>query len=248
MADVREYAGVPPVSAFADFGAPIPGGSPVVIDSTTGLCYILFGGVVTQIGATVTPSALTRTSDTNVTITLGGTPTTALLQAVSLTMGWSGQLSVARGGTNMSSNVAFLAYNSTADSNVTGAGTVYTLDLDTEVYDLGGNFAADTFTAPADGYYDLSFSVIMNQIDSVTATSVNAYLVTTTFTYDYVITAATPILPTFYTHSGSVLAFMNSGDTAQVQVAVSGMAGDTVDIVGASGTSLRTFFSGYRWR
>lgn len=50
----------------------------------------------------ITPSALTRVDDTNVTITLGGTPATALLQAVSLTMGWTGQLSLARGGTNAS--------------------------------------------------------------------------------------------------------------------------------------------------
>jgi hypothetical protein len=53
-----------------------------------------------QASTVVTPAALTRTDDTNVTITLGGTPLTALLQATSLTMGWSGQLSLARGGTN----------------------------------------------------------------------------------------------------------------------------------------------------
>lgn len=46
-----------------------------------------------------TPAALTKTDDTNVTLTLGGTPTTALLQATSLTLGWTGQLSSARGGT-----------------------------------------------------------------------------------------------------------------------------------------------------
>jgi hypothetical protein len=48
----------------------------------------------------VTPSALTSSNDTNVTITLGGTPATSLLQAVSLTLGWTGQLSLARGGSN----------------------------------------------------------------------------------------------------------------------------------------------------
>lgn len=48
------------------------------------------------------PSALTKVDDTNVTITLGGTPATALLQAVSLTMGWTGALSETRGGTNQS--------------------------------------------------------------------------------------------------------------------------------------------------
>lgn len=48
----------------------------------------------------VSPGALTKVDDTNVTLTLGGTPATALLQATSLTLGWTGQLSLARGGTN----------------------------------------------------------------------------------------------------------------------------------------------------
>lgn len=46
--------------------------------------------------------ALTKTDDTNVTLTLGGSPTTALLAAASLTLGWSGQLGLSRGGTNAS--------------------------------------------------------------------------------------------------------------------------------------------------
>ena len=44
----------------------------------------------------VTPAALTRVDDTNVTLTLGGTPGTALLQATSLTLGWAGTLADAR--------------------------------------------------------------------------------------------------------------------------------------------------------
>lgn len=46
--------------------------------------------------------ALTKTDDTNVTLTLGGTPTTALLAATSITAGWTGQLGLTRGGTNAS--------------------------------------------------------------------------------------------------------------------------------------------------
>lgn len=49
--------------------------------------------------ATITPAALTKTDDTNVTLTLGGTPSTALLQASSLTVGWTGTLAKSRGGT-----------------------------------------------------------------------------------------------------------------------------------------------------
>lgn len=46
-------------------------------------------------------AALTRTDDTNVTLTLGGSPSTALVTAASLTLGWTGQLSGARGGTGV---------------------------------------------------------------------------------------------------------------------------------------------------
>ena len=44
----------------------------------------------------ITPAALTKTDDTNVTLTLGGTPTTALLQSTSLTLGWTGTLADSR--------------------------------------------------------------------------------------------------------------------------------------------------------
>lgn len=46
----------------------------------------------TTSGSSITPAALTKTDDTNVTLTLGGTPSTALLQATSLTLGWTGTL------------------------------------------------------------------------------------------------------------------------------------------------------------
>jgi len=65
---------------------------------------------------TVTPAALTRTNDTNVTLTLGGTPTTALLQATSLTLGWTGTLAASRGGTGVSSLGDITKTN---DTNVT---------------------------------------------------------------------------------------------------------------------------------
>src|ERR1019366_8100139 len=42
------------------------------------------------------PSALTETDDTNVTLTLGGSPSTALVAAVSITVGWTGTLALSR--------------------------------------------------------------------------------------------------------------------------------------------------------
>ena len=57
-------------------------------------------------GSDITGAALTKSDDTNVTLTLGGTPATALLRAASLTLGWTGQLAVSRGGTGAASFTA----------------------------------------------------------------------------------------------------------------------------------------------
>jgi hypothetical protein len=68
-------------------------------------------------GGDITGAALTKTDDTNVTLTLGGTPTTALLRATSLTLGWTGQLSVIRGGTGLGSlNQGDIIYGSAANT------------------------------------------------------------------------------------------------------------------------------------
>jgi hypothetical protein len=73
-------------------------------------------------GGDIAGSELTKSDDTNVTISLGGTPASALLQPVSLTLGWTGQLAVGRGGTGASTLTGVLIGNGT--SAVTGvAGT-----------------------------------------------------------------------------------------------------------------------------
>lgn len=55
-------------------------------------------------------AALTKTDDTNVTLTLGGSPSTALVNAASIAVGWTGELSIARGGTGAATaNAAFNA-------------------------------------------------------------------------------------------------------------------------------------------
>lgn len=84
-----------------------PTGSGTVVTSASGcLALNAITGVLTSPTClSGTPSALTKTDDTNVTLTLGGTPATALLQTTSLTLGWAGTLSVARGGTGIGSGV-----------------------------------------------------------------------------------------------------------------------------------------------
>jgi len=93
------------------------GGTGADLSATGGTSYVLrqssAGAVVTvsQLGVAdiANGAALTKTDDTNVTLTLGGTPASALLAATSLTLGWSGQLALSRGGTG-------------ADLSATGAG------------------------------------------------------------------------------------------------------------------------------
>jgi hypothetical protein len=66
--------------------------------STTQIATTAFVAAAVTGSGGVTPSALTRTNDTNITLTLAGTPATALLQATSITAGWTGTLAANRGG------------------------------------------------------------------------------------------------------------------------------------------------------
>lgn len=65
-------------------------------------------------GSDITGAALTKTDDTNVTLTLGGTPATALLRAASITVGWTGTLAVSRGGTGAGTLTGILVGNGTS--------------------------------------------------------------------------------------------------------------------------------------
>jgi hypothetical protein len=81
-------------------------------------------------------AALTRVDDTNVTLTLGGTPTTSLLTATSITVGWSGTLAPTRGGTGLGSYTSGdIIYASAANTlSALAKGT------DAEVLTLVGGF------------------------------------------------------------------------------------------------------------
>lgn len=70
--------------------------------------------------------ALTKTDDANVTLTLGGSPTIALLNPASLTLGWTGTLSPSRGGTgvNNGSNTITLGGNLTTSGSFSSTFTM----------------------------------------------------------------------------------------------------------------------------
>jgi len=91
--------------------------TPIVLNSTTGNLTC-----PTCATSTLNAAALTKTDDTNITVTLGGSPTTALLNATSMTLGWTGTLAAGR----LNSNVVQAITN---DTNVTGSIAAQNLTL-----------------------------------------------------------------------------------------------------------------------
>lgn len=81
-------------------------------------------------------AALTKTNDTNVTLTLGGTPSTSLLVATSLTLGWTGTLANTRGGTgadsSASTGVAQISSGTWSFSTALANGTTATTQASTD--------------------------------------------------------------------------------------------------------------------
>ena len=150
-----------------------------------------------------------------------------------------------RTATKNSAQPAFLAINTVIDADVTGNGAVATIDFDTEIFDNGGDFASDTFTAPETGRYQLNTHVRIDGLVGAETTQITLQIVTTSRTYTSVqVAAAGDIEATTYTTSLSVLADMAATNTAIVRVTVSGMSGDTADIHGNTAIHF-TSFSGY---
>jgi hypothetical protein len=116
---------------------------------------------------TVTPSALTKTDDTNVTITLGGSPSNALLQAVSLVVGWTGTLADSRIASAATWNAKQNAITLTT-TGTSGPATLVGATLNIPQYSGGGGGAsiikisAQTLLSASwslsGGYYVYTFS------------------------------------------------------------------------------------------
>jgi hypothetical protein len=88
--------------------------------------------------------ALTRTNDTNVTLTLSGSPGSALLNATLLTLGWTGLLSPARGGTGVDNGSNTI----TAGGNISFANAFSTVGAFAAIY---RHTAATDVTFPTSG-------------------------------------------------------------------------------------------------
>lgn len=140
---------------------------------------------------------------------------------------------------------AFLAYLGTADSNVTGDGTVFTFGSGnalTESYDQGANFTtAGVFTAPIDGIYHFDMSITLTGL--VVQTSAQIRMLIAGNTYLGPLLNPTPsVVSGELNLSFGVTARMLATNTATFEVVA---AGSTLT-VGISGTNLSSYVSGYK--
>jgi hypothetical protein len=119
---------------------------------------------------TVTPSALTKVDDTNVTLTLGGTPSTALLEAVSLTLGWTGTLADSRitSASVWNAKIGGKIYKDHADATAVTGTTTNTLVK--SVLIPGGTFAVGDI---------LSIQYRARKVGTAGTTSLRIYINTT---------------------------------------------------------------------
>lgn len=131
----------------------------------------------------------------------------------------------------------FLVENGTGPVNFTGDGFAYTPSFPTEIYDTGNNFSGTTFTAPITGKYTFAISIQMENILN-THTDKNLYLRTSN--RDYIINKNDLLARTTLPMQMSVIADMDTNDTAFLIIVFNGST-HTVDM---TSDARFNFFSG----
>jgi hypothetical protein len=135
---------------------------------------------------------------------------------------------------------AFYATPSVTQTDLPATDSAVTVAMGTEIFDVGSNFASNTFTAPVTGKYQLNLSLYLKNVDTAAsyilvgiATSNRGYIniVAPNYTSDL----------SYLTQNISTLADMDAGDTAYVFYQQSGGAAQT-DI---DADARASFFQGY---
>ena len=134
---------------------------------------------------------------------------------------------------------AFNVKNSSNQNNIALA-TDVTVLFQTEIFDIGSNFASNTFTAPVTGKYQLNAHIRWDSL-STAHDYVVCYIITSNNAYYSIIDPdGFDSNPAYFTQNVSVLADMDANDTAHVQVVCAGGSA-TSDISSDNGS---TSFSG----
>lgn len=171
----------------------------------------------------VSGRALTAGNDTNVLLTVGGAASVALLSAASITAGWTGQLSQARGGTGNTTGQAASVANSVTFNN-SGAGASSPTSFD--------GSAARTISFNTIGASPLAGSTSLITTGTVTTGTWGAALAATSGTINNTtIGGTTPAAGTFTALSASGTFSANT-------------LNQNVNIGAATGTGVTTINSG----
>jgi fibronectin-binding autotransporter adhesin len=147
----------------------------------------------------------------------------------------------ANGEVTMAAQPAFLAFNSSTDSDVSGDATLATADFDTEIFDQNADFASDTFTAPVTGRYLLIAHVAVGGMTVSMGTNIIA-IATSNRNYNGNVNVASAGVSGFTFEKMNVVD-MDAADTATVTLDLTG-GNKEADIIGEA-TNLRTVFSGH---
>ena len=145
-----------------------------------------------------------------------------------------------KAGVTMPLQPAFQAIPAVQQSDI-ATSTNVTVVFGTEVFDIGSNFASNTFTAPVTGKYQFNVNVRLDNMDSAPA-YYTIYLVTSNRDY-YSIQDPSKYSgdPGYESFNLSVLADMDASDTAFVRIYQAGGTAQTDIAYHTGGTQ----FSGY---
>ena len=136
----------------------------------------------------------------------------------------------ANGHVTMPYQPAFSVKPSSNQTNIS-VGSAVDVVFDSEFFDVGSNFASNTFTAPVTGKYQLNVRLYLNTIDTASAYYI-LNIVTSNYSYVTILDPNFSADVDYYTMNSSVLADMDANDTAKIRIHQNNGTAQT-DITGA---------------
>ena len=114
---------------------------------------------------------------------------------------------------------AFLAHPASAQTNIAADNSAVTIVYGTEIFDQGGDFASNTFTAPVTGKYQFN---VLTRLENVDTASTYYHIILKTSNRELAMHILDPDNfdqdAVYHMATGTVLADMDASDTAYVQI------------------------------